>query len=108
LNIEYEALPPCFVFPVDAVAQDLQEPCVFEWVGNEDNNKIWRKRPVHVIYRTKDSVVVANDGSLISGVRIASKGATLILAALEAANQKTISSNNNSNSKGIQHGDHVH
>ncbi len=102
LNVEYEPLKNCIVLPVDAVAKDLQEMCVFEWVGNEDDKKIWRKRPVHVIYQTKDVVVIANDGSVFPGAKVATKGASFLLAALDASNQK------NAGGGGIQHGDHVH
>ena len=108
LNVEYESLPNCFVLPVDAITYDIQEPVVFEWVGNEEvgnegDRKIWRKRPVHIIFRTKDSIAIANDGSVFPEAKIATKGATLILAALENANQKKIGG-----SGGIQHGDHIH
>jgi hypothetical protein len=102
LNIETEPLANCIVLPSDAVAKDFQEMCVFEWVGNEEDKKIWRKKPVHVIYQTKDVAVIANDGAVFPGAKVAVKGAGLILAALEAANQKT------SGGGGIQHGDHVH
>ncbi len=102
LNVEYEPLPDCIVLPVDAVAKDLQEMCVFEWVGNEEDKRIWRKTPVHVIYQTKDVIAIANDGSVFPGAKVATKGASFILAALDAANQK------NAGGGGIQHGDHVH
>jgi len=102
LHIEYEPLPNCIVLPVEAVVRDFQEMCVFEWVGNEDDKRIWRKKPVHVIHQTKNVVAIANDGSLFPGAKVAVKGASFILAALEAANQKTAGGG------GIQHGDHVH
>ena len=102
LNIEYEPLLDCIVLPVDAVARDLREMCLFEWVGNEDESKIWRKTPVHVIHQTKDVVVIANDGSIFPGARVAVQGAGFILAALDAANMQ------GAGGGGIQHGDHVH
>ena len=102
LNVEYEPLPDCIVLPVDAVAKDLHEMCVFEWVGNEEDKRIWRKKPVHVIHQTKDVIAIANDGSVFPGAKVATKGASFILAALDAANQK------NAGGGGIQHGDHVH
>ena len=103
LNVEYETLENCIVLPVDAVTKDLNEMVVFEWVGNEDDSRIWRKKPVHVLYRTKDVVAVANDGSLLPGAVVASKGASFLLAALEASNQKSAGGGG-----GIVHGDHVH
>jgi len=102
LNIDYEIIPGCIVLPVDAVARDIGEMYVFEWVGNEDGKKIWRKKSVHVLHYTKDVVVIANDGSVFPGTPVAVKGASFILAALEAANQK------NAGGGGVQHGDHVH
>jgi multidrug efflux pump subunit AcrA (membrane-fusion protein) len=102
VNVEVEPLPNCIVLPIGAVAKDFQEMYVFEWVGNEEDKRIWRKKPVHVIYQTRDHVVIANDGSLFPGTKIAAKGAGFILAALEAASQKTAGGG------GIQHGDHVH
>ena len=88
LTVEYEPLLNCIVLPVDAVARDLQEFCVFEWVGNEEDNRIWRKTPVHVIHQTKDVVVIANDGSVFPGTNVAVKGARFLLSALDAMNQR--------------------
>ena len=102
VNVEVEPLPNCMVLPIGAAAKDFQEMYVFEWVGNEEDKRIWRKKPVHVVYQTKDHVVIANDGSIFPGTKIAAKGANFILAALEAANQKTAGGG------GVQHGDHVH
>lgn len=102
LNIEVEPLPNCIVLPVDAVAKNLREMCVFEWVGSEDGKKIWRKKPVRVLYQTKDVVVIAQDESVRPGAKIAKRGAGFILSALEAVTQKTAGSG------GVQHGDHVH
>ena len=102
LNIEYEPLLNCIVLPVDAVAKDLQEFYVFEWVGSEEVKRIWRKTSVHAIHQTKDVVVIANDGSVFPGAKIASRGARFILAALDAANMNT------DGGGGVQHGDHVH
>lgn len=102
VNVEVEPLPNCMVLPIGAAAKDFQEMYVFEWVGNEEDKRIWRKKPVHVIYQTKDHVVIANDGSIFPGTKIAAKGAGFIFAALEAASQKTAGGG------GVQHGDHVH
>ena len=102
LNVDVEVIPGCIVLPVDAVARDIGEMYVFEWVGNEDEKRIWRKKSVHVLHKTKDVVVITNDGSVFPGAPVAVKGASFILAALEAANQK------NAGGGGVQHGDHVH
>jgi len=102
LSIEHEPLLNCIVLPVDAIARDLQEFYVFEWVGEEEGRKIWRKTPVHVIYQTKDVVVIANDGSLHPGDKVATRGASFILAALDAMNQRSVGGNE------IQMCDHDH
>jgi len=103
LNIESEPLLNCIVLPVDAVARDLQEFYVFEWVGNEEDQMIWQKKPVHVLHQTKDVVVIANDGSVFPGAGVAARGARFILAALDAANQRSAGGGGV-----IDHGDHVH
>lgn len=102
LSIEYEPLPDCIVLPIGALAKDFSDMCVFEWVGNDNSDKIWLKKPVHVIYQTKDAVVIANDGNILPGAKVALKGASFILAALEAENQK------GTGGGVIDHGDHVH
>jgi len=88
LNIEHEPLLNCIVLPVEAVAKDFQDMCVFEWVGNEDDKRIWRKIPVHVIHQTKDVIVIANDGCIFPGTQIATRGASFLLTALEAENMR--------------------
>jgi len=103
LHVEVEPLPDCIVLPVDAVARDINEMIVFEWVGNEDDKKIWRKVPVHAIHRTKDVVVIANDGSLFPGAQVAVRGASFILAALDAANQRALAAGGS-----LGCGDHDH
>jgi len=103
LHVEIEPLPDCIVLPVDAIARDINEMVVFEWVGNEEEKKIWRKTPVHVIHRTKDVVVIANDGSLFPGAQVAVRGASFILAALDAANQRALAAGGS-----LGCGDHDH
>ncbi|MGL4943243.1 MAG: efflux RND transporter periplasmic adaptor subunit [Thermoguttaceae bacterium] len=102
LHVEYETLPQVFVVPADAIAHDIVETSVFAWVGMEGDDAVWRKTPVHIIHKTKDVAVIANDGAIFPGTKIAAKGASLLLAALTAANQK------GSGGGGVQHGDHVH
>ena len=109
LNVDDEVIPDCIVLPIDAVARatsatagNIGEMYVFEWVGNEDDKRVWRKKSVHVLHKTRDVVVIANDGSVLPGTLIATKGASFLLVALDAANQKTVGGG------GVQHGDHVH
>lgn len=102
LNVQYDTIENCFVVPIDAVAKELNETSVFEFVGMDIDLKIWKKRPVHVIYQTKSHAVIANDGSIFPGAQIASRGASYLLAALNAK------INAPKGGGGIVHGDHVH
>lgn len=102
LRIRYDLIPNCIVLPADAVASDVGETCVFEWVGSENDQKIWRRTPVHLLEKTKDTAVIAHDGSIFPGALVTVKGAELLLSALTARNQKAAGGG------GVQHGDHVH
>lgn len=102
LQVEYEIMPQVFVVPIDAVANDVADTYLFVWVGNEDDRRIWRKTPVHLVLKTKDVAVIANDGAVFPGTKIAVNSASLIFAALLAAQ------NAGAGGGGIQHGDHVH
>ncbi|MBP5621910.1 MAG: hypothetical protein J6X44_07840, partial [Thermoguttaceae bacterium] len=82
LEIETETLSNVFVLPVSAVAQDGNEAILFEYIGDEDEKPIWHKRPVVVLYQTTRNVVVANDGSVKEGAKIAKRGAYQLYVAL--------------------------
>ena len=82
LAVETETLSNVFVVPVAATAQEGAETFLFEHVGNADGKRIWRKRPVRVLHQTANEVVVANDGSIESGVKIANRGAYQLYVAL--------------------------
>ena len=58
------------VLPVDAVVEDGAETYVFQRNGDH-----FDRVPVHVIYRDRQAVVVANDGALFPGDVIAGRGA---------------------------------
>jgi biotin carboxyl carrier protein len=66
------------VLPVDAVAQEGAEYFVFR-----ENGDHFDRRSVHVQYRDQFWVVVANDGSLFPGDRIALAGAHQMQMALK-------------------------
>jgi biotin carboxyl carrier protein len=103
LNIGYETIDDCIVLPVDAIAKELREASVFEWVGEDGGQKVWRKCPVRLLYQTKSQAVIANDGSILPNAQIAGRGATFLLNALNAQRLKPKSA-----SGSVDHGDHVH
>lgn len=82
LAVETETLPNVFVVPVDATAQEASETFLFEYDGTSDGKRIWRKRPVRVLHQTASEVVVANDGSIKPGAKIANRGAYQLYVAL--------------------------
>jgi cobalt-zinc-cadmium efflux system membrane fusion protein len=62
LLIRVKKLDDVFVLPADAVVRDGPEAFVFT-----QNVNTFVRRPVRVVYRDRLQVVVANDGSLLSG-----------------------------------------
>ena len=62
LLVRVEKLDDVFVLPTDAVARDGPEAFVFT-----QNVNTFERKPVRVVYRDRRQVVVANDGSLLSG-----------------------------------------
>ena len=92
IELETETLSNVFVTPVGAVAQEGAESMLFEYIGEENGNPIWHKRPVVVLYQNSHNVVVANDGSIKEGARVARKGAQQLYIALTNGNGKLQSS----------------
>jgi multidrug efflux pump subunit AcrA (membrane-fusion protein) len=66
------------VLPIDAVAQDGVETFVFR-----ENGEHFDRQPVHVVYRDRFNAVIANDGSLYVGDRVAMNAAHQLLVALK-------------------------
>ena len=66
------------VLPVDAVAQEGAEYFVFQ-----ENGDHFDRRPVHVEYRDQFFYVIANDGSIFPGDRVAMTGAHQMQMALK-------------------------
>ncbi len=79
LRIPVERWPDRIVLPAEAVAQDGAESYVF--VLNGDH---FERRTVEVQYRDRFDAVLANDGSLVPGERVALKGAHQLQMALKA------------------------
>lgn len=78
LRVPVEEWPDRIVLPADAVAQDGPESYVFQQNGDH-----FDRRPVQVEYRDLESAVIAQDGSLFPGDRVAMSGAQQMLMALK-------------------------
>jgi multidrug efflux pump subunit AcrA (membrane-fusion protein) len=93
LEIPVETLPQRIVLPIDAIAQDATETYVFTPNGNH-----WERRSVHVEYRDQRHAVIANDGALFPGERVA----------LTAAQQLQLAIKNKSGGAPDPHAGHSH
>jgi multidrug efflux pump subunit AcrA (membrane-fusion protein) len=78
LRVPVEELPERIVLPTEAVAQDGLENYVFRVNGDH-----FDRQPVKVDYRDPQWVVVANDGSLFPGEKIALSAAQQLQLALK-------------------------
>lgn len=79
LRVNVEQLTNVFVLPADAVVQEGPEFFVFR-----HNGDLFDRKPVHILHRTQDEVVVANDGSVPSGIYVAQSGAVQINRVLKS------------------------
>lgn len=70
LLVRVERLDNVFVLPAEAVARDGADAYVFR-----QNGDIFDRKPVQVVYRDRQQVVVANDGSVPPGIYVAQTGA---------------------------------
>ena len=87
MEIAYETVPDVFVVPAGAVAKDVNETFVFELEEElENGEKVWHRHPVHLLFRTSEQAVLANDGSVKPGIRIAARSASFLQDALNAQN----------------------
>ena len=78
LSIPVEKWTNRIVLPVDAVVEEGAEMYVYR-----QNGKQFQRVPVHVEYRDRKSVVIANDGTLFPGDVVAASGAYQIHLALK-------------------------
>jgi len=78
LRVPVERWTDRIVLPVDAVVEEGAEMYVYRQNGSQ-----FERVPVHVEYRDRNSVVVANDGSLFPGDVVAGNGAYQIHLALK-------------------------
>jgi multidrug efflux pump subunit AcrA (membrane-fusion protein) len=78
LQVPVERWSDRIVLPVDAVVEEGAEMYVYR-----QNGSLFERVPIHVEYRDRQSVVVANDGSLFPGDVVAGNGAYQIHLALK-------------------------
>lgn len=77
IEVPVEEWPERIVLPADAVAQEGIENYVFRAHGDH-----FDRAPVHVEYRDPQWVVIANDGTLLAGDRVAMSAAQQLQLAL--------------------------
>lgn len=78
IGVPVEKWPDRIVLPIDAIAQDGIETYVFR-----ENGEHLVRQPVQVEFRDPFNAVIANDGSLYPGDRVAMNGAHQLLVALK-------------------------
>lgn len=84
LRVHVEQLKNTFVLPAAAVVREGPEFFVFR-----QNGDLFERKPVHVLYRTQDEVVIANDGSVPPGIYVAQSGAVQINRVLKSQSGAT-------------------
>ena len=88
LSVPYQKIENCIIVPVWAVARQQADCYVFELSEVEKGHKTFIRRPVRVLHQTQTDVVLANDGSIAPGVKIALRGASQLQIALDAGGGK--------------------
>ena len=78
LRVPLERWTDRIVLPVDAIVEEGAETYAYRQNGNT-----FQRVPVHVEYRDRDSVVIANEGTLFPGDVVAAKGTYQIHLALK-------------------------
>jgi cobalt-zinc-cadmium efflux system membrane fusion protein len=78
LRVPVEEWPNCIVLPIDAVVDEGAEMFVYRQNGDH-----FDRVSIHVEYRDREFVVVANDGALFPGDIVAGQGAYQIHLALK-------------------------
>ncbi len=79
LRVDVEQLENVFVLPAAAVVREGPESYVFR-----HNGDLFDRKPVHVLYQTREEIVVANDGSVPPGIYVAQSGAVQINRVLKS------------------------
>lgn len=79
LKVNVEKLAGVFVVPAAAVVQEGPEFFVFR-----HNGDTFDRKPVHVLYQTREEVVIANDGAIPPGIFVALNGAVQLNRVLKS------------------------
>jgi multidrug efflux pump subunit AcrA (membrane-fusion protein) len=79
LHIPTDKLDNVFVLTPDAVVREGPNAFVFR-----QNGDTFERRPVHIVYEDRSHVVIANDGSLSSGLYVARTSAAALNRALKS------------------------
>ena len=88
LSIAQETILHGFVLPPEAVATDKSAAFVFEQVDVHEGKRVWTKRPVRILYRDANAVVIAPDETIRAGMKIAATGAEQLYVALGSGSGK--------------------
>ena len=88
LSVPYQKIENCIIVPVWALARQQADCYVFELSEVEKGHKTFIRRPVRVLHQTQTDVVLANDGSIAPGAKIALRGASQLQIALDAGGGK--------------------
>ena len=83
LGVPVEEFEDVFVLPLAAVVREGAEVYVFR-----QNGEAFDRKPVHVIYENASQVVLANDGSILSGNWVVVNAAEALNRALKAQNEE--------------------
>lgn len=79
LDVQVDEFSDVFVVPTEAVVRDGADTFVFRVrVYQERGTVVLQRRAVHVVYEDAVNAVLANDGSLADGSRIALNGAAAL------------------------------
>lgn len=81
LEIETETLRGVFVLPPESVAFDETGAYIFEMADQHEESSGWAKRPVRVLHRASDAVVILPDDTIKEGMLIAPASADQLLTA---------------------------
>ncbi|MEX0819477.1 MAG: MchE protein, partial [Pirellulaceae bacterium] len=79
LRVNVERLENVFVLPAGAVVREGPESYVFR-----HNGDLFDRKAVHVLHQSRNEVVIANDGSVPSGIYVAQAGAVQINRVLKS------------------------